>query len=129
MKIVIGNPPNIKKIKKYFNVPKNAVFTYGDTIYNPNKAIIDEHLEKHEEVHTKQHGNDPSGWWERYFQDKEFRLSQEAAAYRVQYQSAKNVVRDREWLNKYLHKMAFDLSSHMYGNIISHQDAVRLIIN
>ncbi len=55
MKIVNSYPPNIDKIDKKFNVKdKPAVFTYGDTLFNPKGGEISKHLEVHEETHSRQ---------------------------------------------------------------------------
>ena len=127
MKIINEYPPNIEKIKERFDVPDNAIFTYGDALYNPNGVLIGESLMKHEEKHAKQQGDNPEEWWNKYFQDKEFRLSQEVEAYKVQYKSAKSIMKDREELNRYLHSMACDLSSAIYGNICDYHQAINLI--
>lgn len=127
MKILNTYPPNIKEIREHFDVPDNAIFTYGDTIYNPNDVAISKSLMKHEATHTKQQGDDIEGWWKRYFDDTDFRLSQELEAYQVQYRSAKGRIKNREELNKYLHSMAMDLSGKMYGSMIPFFEAYKLI--
>ena len=116
-------PPNIDEIRKHFAIPNNAVFTYGNTIYNPYEVIISDELEKHEETHAKQQGDDPKKWWARYFEDKAFRLAQEVEAYQQQIKFARKTMKNRESLNRYIHSLAVALSSSMYGNIISYQDA------
>ena len=127
MKIINEYPPNIKKIKERFDVPRNAIFTYGDAIYNPHGVMVDEPLMRHEENHVKQQGDDPDGWWDKYLTDNKFRLKMELECYRIQYKSAKTLIKDREILNRYVHTMVSALSSPMYGNIISYQDATKLI--
>lgn len=120
-------PPNIQEIRKHFDIPNNTVFTYGNTLYNPSDVVISKELEKHEETHTKQQGNDPKGWWDRYFNDKAFRLNQEIEAYKIQYKIARKNIKNREELFNYLHNLVLDLSSKMYGNIITYQEAMQEI--
>lgn len=126
MKIVIGFPPNIDLIRARFPLHQGVVFTYGDTLYNPDGAIIPNHLLVHEEVHVRQQGSTPEKWWEIYFIDKEFRLSQEAEAYGAQYQfvhsrSSRQVSRD------FLKTLANQLSSPLYGKLCSFAQAKELI--
>ena len=120
-------PPNIEKIREHFNIPKNAVFTHGDTIYVPSGKSMDEPLKAHEAVHSQQQGDNPDGWWDRYFSDKSFRLEQELKAYQAQYIASKRILKDRERLHRFLHNIAVDLSSEMYGNIISYAEAMKKI--
>lgn len=128
MKIEIGYPPNIEKIRAVFgDIPSNVIFTYGDTIFNPSGNLITEDLIKHESIHTEQQGDNPDAWWDRYFVDKEFRLSQEVEAYQAQFVVMKKFVKDRNVLNKHLIRIASDLSGKIYGNIISFNEAMKVI--
>lgn len=126
MEIVNKYPPNIEEIKKNFTLHKGIIFTYGDKLYNPDNGIIDEALMKHEETHTVQQGDNPDEWWDKYFTDKEFRLKQELEAYQNQYKYAiENYGRPmRRNLLKIISK---DLSSVMYGSLISEEEAKGLI--
>ena len=103
--------------------------TYGDVIYNPSGNNISLPLLRHEETHSKQQGNDPKGWWVKYLNDKEFRLSQEIPAYQVQYKEARKLIKDRNKLFKYAVSLAKDLSSEMYGNAISFGEAIKQVRN
>jgi len=131
MKILQGNPPNLDKIIKagLKPDPDKTVFTYGDTIYNPGKGIIDPLLMKHEEIHSRQQGNDPDGWWDRYLKDINFRLAQELEAYGIQYKEAEKIIKDRNGLSKLLRLLANDLSGEMYGKILTFQEAIIKIKN
>lgn len=51
MKIVIEFPPNINELKANLEVPPGALFTYGDTLYNPTNVYVDTYLMTHEETH------------------------------------------------------------------------------
>lgn len=132
MKIKHEFPPNYQEIVKHFPSVKNniqVVFSYGDDLYVPSGNEIIEHLMVHEQTHQKQQnaiGVDV--WWSRYFDDKEFRLSQEIEAYRNQYLYIKETAnrKDRKIL---LHKLSEDLSSSIYGNLVSKSEAMTLINN
>lgn len=129
MKVITAFPPNIEKIEAALgkNPPESCViYTYGDTIYDPHGGSIDPYLMIHEETHTQQQGSDPEGWWDRYLVDIPFRLEMELQAYRKQYRAfAKG--RDRNIAFIFLNRLARDLSSSIYGNIISHEKAIKLI--
>lgn len=129
MQIVIGYPPNIKKIKKVFPIsPEDRiVFTYGNKIYNPFGGHIDKPLEVHEATHAKQQGKFPSKWWNRYLVDAEFRLGQEVEAYQAQYKEFIKTNKDRNRIFYFVHNIARDLSGHIYGNLLDYTQAVKLI--
>ena len=133
MQIVKDYPPNIELIKANFQISGNTVFCYGDTLYNPGGYKISSDLLAHEKVHQKQQGNDPSGWWRRYIEDKAFRLSQEVEAYRKQFRVYKNSLGHISFKNRlekeqaFLNRIATDLSSALYGSLISLPEAKRRI--
>ncbi len=128
MIIVKGYPPNIKEIREVFNLNgRNPVFTYGDRIYNPNGWEMPKHLIVHEKTHIKQQSNysNSDEWWKKYLSDPQFRLDQEIEAYRNQFKFYKTI--DKGWM-RFLKRIAFDLSDKMYGNIISYQEAINIIL-
>lgn len=133
MKFVKDFPPNYEEICKHFNVRgnKKVIFTFGDSIYHPysSKKAITTDLVIHEKTHEKQQGNDPIGWWKRYFDDPDFRLSQELEAYRNQYKfyikSHYNFF-DR---NRFLNHIASVLSGENYGGVVNFEKAKELITN
>ena len=129
MKIVKDFPPNIKDIEARFGVlPQGVIFTYGDILYRPyDVGFIDQPLMVHEETHTKQQGDSPDKWWVKYLSDDNFRLSQEIEAYQNQYKEMKVVYKDRNKVFLGLNKIAKDLSSSIYGNVISFEDAIKII--
>jgi hypothetical protein len=124
-----GYPPNIDDIKKVFPIGENVIFTYGNTIYNPGRGNIDLALMAHEQTHSIQQGDKVKEWWERYLKDKEFRLSQELQAYQVQYRYYCKAIKDRNQRYRFLNRLAGDLSSEIYGNIISRSEAIKQIAN
>lgn len=98
----------------------------GDTIHckfqiPPQKVL-------HEAIHAKQQeavGRDL--WWELYLSKSSFRLEQEVEAYRKEFQFIKENVRDRNQRFEFLYDMAQNLSSAQYGNMVTGDEAMRLI--
>lgn len=131
MKIVKDFPPNYEEIisvLKGVQHEKNVIFTYGDTLYNPNTGDVDTDLLKHEETHA--HQQEQYGikeWWSRYLIDDDFRITQETEAYYNQYISYCSHERDRNKRTVYLYTLARDLSSDIYGGILSVSEAKSLI--
>lgn len=124
--IKIANPPNIEEIKKFIPIDATTVFAYGDTIYNPSGGPIDKPLLEHEKVHIKQQEN-PKEWWFRYLRDLNFRLSQEVEAFQRQYRVAKTITKDRNQLFTYSNLLARNLSSKLYGELITYTEALNAI--
>ena len=121
-------PPNYDKIAKVFDIEgKPVVFTYGNTLYNPLKGGIPNHLWIHEETHTRQQNDNPDAWWDEYLTNPAFRLKQEVEAYHNQYVFFKKNCKDRNQVAKFLHKISSDLSSEIYGNLCSQSFAKQLI--
>jgi hypothetical protein len=122
MEIINDWPPNIKKIRKYVSPTNKTIFTYGDTIYNPGGGKIDLALMAHEETHSKQQADvGVDDWWERYLSDNSFRLRQEVQAYKVQ-------IKKSGGNRTLIQKCAHDLSSPIYGEIISYATAYKLLL-
>jgi hypothetical protein len=130
MKVVVGLPPNIEKIRKAFKFDeKDTVFTYGDTIYNPGDFFLSPDLITHETVHSLQQGNRIEGWWVKYIREKDFRLDQEVRAYHQQYVHICELIKDRNKQEQMLFRLAEFLSSPMYGSIVNIAKARNLIKN
>ena len=128
MKEIKDFPPNIEKIRERFRLVSNAVFTYGDTLYNPKGGFIDDALWAHEETHSRQQKKiGTEKWWGQYLKDPSFVLSQESEAYLNQYQFAKKTIKNREELSSFARRLAKDLSSSLYGNCVSFSEAYHLI--
>lgn len=130
MKIVNFFPPNFKDIIKVIPAATQhgIVFTYGDTLYNPSNSIIEDHLETHEAVHMKQQeemGADE--WWTEYLKNPKFRLEEELEAYRAQYQMVYKTY-GRQDATFVLKQISDDLSSAMYGNILTRKQARKEIM-
>ena len=111
--------PLLEKYKERFNPPPTVAYPYGDTIYTDNH--LPEYLVIHEQEHLKQqkeYGLDT--WIDRYFNEDKFRLDMEVRAFRKQLASVKN----REDRNGMRIEYAKSLSSELYGNIISFENAI-----
>lgn len=126
MKVLAMFPPNYAAINAKFNVRgKNILFSYGDTIYNPSRVVIPPELMVHEAVHGRRQGADPSGWWNRYIEDPEFRLNEEIPAHRAEFQEVmKHGMADY----KAIRSIAERLSGPLYGRMIDVASAERAIM-
>lgn len=131
MKNLIAYPPNYEEILAVFPaiVGKPVVFAYGDTLYNPTGAIIPPDLKVHEETHElqqKEYRGGASQWWKQYLFSPDFRLDQEAKAYRAQYKYLLGT-ESRQVARAGLRKFVKDLSGAIYGHICSAELAEKLI--
>lgn len=123
-------PPNnvAKRCAEKFDLSNcKPIYTFGDTVYNPHNAKVDEFLIAHETVHAMQQGEHPGEWWNDYFSDKDFRFKEELAAYRVQFRVFCSQIKDRNEQARYLIKLANDLSSLQYGGLCTQSTAFKLI--
>ena len=81
-------PPNwpalVERFPEASRRSESVVVTYAPYIYVPSGATLPPDLMAHEKTHLKQQGDNPTEWWERYFEDREFRMEQELEAYSVQ---------------------------------------------
>lgn len=130
MNIKNERPPHdiLGRCEAHFDLSTSKpIFTYGDTIYNPFNGEIDDLLIAHETAHAVQQGEDPESWWARYLTDTGFRFKEELAAYQVQYQVARDTVRERNKVAMLLYHMAADLSGPMYGSMCTAPEARVLI--
>lgn len=116
----------ICKSKFGVNWDDGIIFTYGDTVYS--KYPLDEFKVVHEGVHVVQQTSmGKEEWWDRYLKDVEFRLSQELEAYTAEVKYIKENVKDRNEKSRLIHRICKDISSAIYGNIISYQEASKLL--
>lgn len=127
MQILKEFPPNIEAIRKRFLLSGNEIFAYGDTIYSPGGVDLPDSLLRHEEVHEKQQGDDPEGWWARFLKDDKFRLDQEMEAHIVEYQTICKKVTDRNERVKAAAHVAHKIASATYGRMISYRKAMDII--
>lgn len=103
-----------------------VIFPFNQKVYT--RYQLPEHLKVHEEIHIKQQGHllGSIKWVILYVTSTSFRLEQELEAYRAQYKYIfKNSSRNEA--NTLLIKISKDLSSEMYGSMVSFEEAKRLI--
>jgi len=120
-------PPNIDEIRKHLDLTGDEVFCYGLVIYNPSKKVLTPDLIAHEGVHIIQQRSGVKEWWALYLADPTFRAYQECSAHWKQYQVAKNYIKDRNKRFLYAKQLAQNLSSPVYGKIMTFSEAYDLI--
>lgn len=129
MKIIKDYPPNYSELKRFFplDLPDYVpVFPWGDVLYNPSGNEISPDLMFHEEIHSKQQGDYPEIWWQRYCSDSQFRLEQEVEAYAGQLNFVKRALGSKI-AKEFLGCFAKDLSSPLYQLKITYFQAETLI--
>lgn len=133
MKVIIGPPPLFDEIVAVFPMARHAgvIFTFGDTVFNPSDVEIPAQLMCHESVHAQRQGTKQGEiltWWRRYLVDPQFRVEEELLAHRAEYRAFKGMVRDREKVAQTLEQIAARLSGPLYGGVMTHAQARRLIV-
>jgi hypothetical protein len=118
------NFPLINLVSKTFEIDDHTIFTYGNTVYFNRDLSYD--LVAHEIIHVFQQTEmDPKKWWRKYIEDEKFRLDQEVEAYKRQYQVMKR--NDDVKAALLLDSISSDLSGKLYGEIVSFEEANKLI--
>lgn len=126
---IIHEPPKIyDRLHKVFNVEwdKGIIIAYDGKIYcktNPPPQKI-----YHEAIHLYEQeklGNEI--WWEMYITSDKFRLDEELKAYRAEVKFIRKAIKNRNDAFEMIRKISYDLSSGIYGNIISKDKALELI--
>lgn len=115
----------LKKKFKSCNWEAGVIITIGNTIYSKNPISKDE--EVHETVHVRQQQSyGVTKWWDEYVANKDFRLSQEIEAYKAQalFINENGNRKDRRFK---IPRIAELLSSDLYGNLISYDEAFELL--
>ena len=125
MKFSSEKPSIFEKCRERFGVNWDSVIiTYGDTIYSKNPPV--DNIIVHEKVHIKQQAEiGADAWWDRYFEDKDFRLLQELEAHKAQLKFIReNYPRPerRRW-----EKHIYSSFAGNYGGIITKELAKELL--
>lgn len=129
MKIIHEKPNIYDRLKERFNIDwdDGIIITYGEHVYCkfalPPEKII------HEEVHTNQQKESPNEWWNKYIDDPKFRLDQEIEAYLAEAKFIKKTVKDREKSFRLIRNICIDISSPIYGGIITYEKAWEILYN
>lgn len=133
VKVSPKKPPVWDSVCATFQInPIRAIFTYGDTIYNPNDVPLNRHLIEHERVHMKQQNyndKDAALWWGQFLRDDGFRLTQEAQAYARQFLVICETVRDRNQQVKVMRQLSSILAGPLYGGKIDRMTAENMIVS
>lgn len=112
----------MEEYKKHFEITDKTIFALGEDIYTDYALTPD--LLVHEQVHLKQQAKiGVKEWVYDFLESPKARLEFELEAYREQLKS----IKDREKRNKIRIESATNLSSGLYGNIISRSDAFNLL--
>lgn len=117
MKVLVENPPNFEQVVAVFpEAAGKVLFAWGDTIYNPKRVYIPNHLLAHEAVHgMRQLGfGGIETWWDKYLIDEEFRYLEELAAHKVEYAIQAQSLGDRNARAKLLMATAARLVAPLY---------------
>lgn len=122
--------PNLQLLKNTFGVDeKDLIIAYGDKIFCPEKGLSQD-LIVHELVHCeRQQFNEQSAerWWQKYMEDKDFRLNEEVLAYRQQYKFCEKVYKDRNARARILFALTGELAGERYGKLCARSEAFALI--
>lgn len=122
--------PYIEEYREQFPITKDTIFVYKNTIFS-NKTEKDwleyydilhhelEHLRSQNEI-----GADI--WIHKYLSSDEFRLEEELRAYKYQLEKVKEMGDKTELMNITTECIA-NISSPLYGNIISYKQAEKLL--
>lgn len=89
------------------------------------KFDLTDSLIAHEQTHIRQQSN-PYVWWIKYIIFPRFRLLQEIEAHRNEYNAVRG---NRNQKYKQLNIIADRLSSKLYKNLISKDEAIKIILN
>ena len=132
MKILVAQPPNFEAVAAVFPEARNrgVIFTWGDTIYNPNGVEISPSLKAHEGVHFSRQTNDPAkiaAWWDTYLVDPEFRISEELPAHRAEFKAFCVHHKDRNHQSQMRRAIAGRFAGPLYGGLMDPAKARRLI--
>lgn len=129
MEIVIDYPPIYDQIALAFPIAKRRgiIFAWGNKIYNPNNVSIPSQLIAHEGMHGRRQGNNIRGWWQRYLDEKEFRLVEETLAHIVEMTCLLGPNPNRQMRRHILRSTAKRLANPIYRHGISREKAYDLL--
>ena len=128
MEIVIDYPPIYEEIMSVFPMAsRSVIFAWGNKIYNPCNVHIPPQLIAHEHAHGRRQGNDVGGWWRRYLDEKEFRLTEEVAAHIIEMMYLAGPNPNRQIRRQVLRSTAKRLSNPLYRYGISKTQAQVLL--
>lgn len=121
-------PQIYSRLVKAFGINwnKGVIIAYGDTIHCKWKLTQVKIV--HEKTHLKQQSViGVKEWWNKYIEDPQFRLLQEIEAYTNEIEWIKNNIYNMNERKALVDKIVLDLSSAMYGSIVTQEEAYRLL--
>ncbi len=129
-KIIIKKeiPPIYDRLHQKFGIKwdDGVIIAYDGAIWckenlEPQKIIHEnKHIERQKEI-----GND--AWWQLYLDNDVFRLEEEVVAYRAELEFIKRHIKNREMVFHAKRDIAENLSSSIYGNMVTKQEAMKLL--
>lgn len=103
-----------------------VIIAFGGKIHSKDDIMPQKVV--HEKIHLdrqKEMGDDV--WWTLYIDNEIFRLEEESIAYRAEAKFIKNYINNREVRFQMLREIAHAFSSSLYGNIVTIDEAMRII--
>lgn len=124
---------NKNKPKNWDTLESQFGVKWGDVIVTYYPEI---HCEKdisaqkvhHESVHlVQQQDFGVENWWAKYMEDKAFRLEQEVQAYKAEIDWIKKQDFNRVYRRLLLDRIYTDLSSSIYGHLVTYEEAKKIL--
>jgi hypothetical protein len=114
--------PLLDKYKKKFKITPYTIFAYNKEIYSDYPLTED--LLIHELKHIeRQNKIGVDNWVDAFLNNDAFRLNEEVIAYKAQI----NSISDRNERYKLKLLCAKNLSSDLYGDLVSYEEALKLL--
>jgi len=130
VKVALGmRPPNWRQILLAFpsvDEKKGVYFAWDGTIFSPSGVQPPVDVIVHESIHFGQQDGDPAGWWDKYIEDRAFRLEEEVEAYRGQLWYIREVY-GRKTARKARQDIAKVLSGPLYRLPLTKAQALNLL--
>jgi hypothetical protein len=124
--IFVHKKPMFYFVVRYFfpsaDWDKGVIITYAPYVFS--KHDLPESLIAHELTHVNQQKH-PLLWWIRYIFSPKFRFKEELEAHCNEYKSIVGTDRNKQF---YLDAIADRLSGALYNNLVSKEEAKRLIL-
>lgn len=115
--------PLLERFRQIMDIDDKTIFAYGDTIYTNYE--MHEDVYQHELKHLERQGIiGVDKFVEQYLYSPSFRLEEEVIAYRHQLKS----IKDRGLRHAVRLDCAENLSSGMYGSLITREEALKLLL-
>lgn len=128
MSILISEPPIYDRLVEKFNVSMDNGLIIA---YYPNihcRFEIPELKRIHESIHlARQKDMGVEFWWDLYLSNEQFRLEEELLAYGAEIKAIRELDIDRNNRRFLLNEIYTNLSSSMYGNLLTKEQAKEIL--